>query len=504
MLAILAALAVSHIMPMFRIGSQNAAWEEARVAADAGVDAAIGDLLQNAVGNNSGSWPGWKQNTPGGGIGPVLSTTLNTVNSLLTLLLGGTSTTLTVSDPIFLDNVTVSAAGGVPTQMDVQLWALHPTASPQIQWFRIRSMATCGLPPTTYAAQTSLDTSLRRLSLRKIRPQIQKDDVGVPMTIPPPSVSRVVEVLVQPILPFELALWTDQAMTLGMSSDWEVDSYDSRDPRKSGAGGTYPGSASPNAQANGNIGSNLGRPASSLYGPLINLNGIQVRGVIATNGGDDPQTPAHENVTGAMQIDPSKIRDNFCREMRLVTRPPVSAQSMPPAGQPLTAGPASAPTAYLAAGDLGGFTIAAPLPGQPSAVIIMINGGLSLTANLVIPPGVTALVYVLGNVNFQSYAVNSGSGSSNLPAQLQIYGEYSGLEPRSLQATGSATICAAFYGPSYSVRLAGGVDWCGAIASHSFAVRSGGSGGVHYDEALGLVGPTVSFRIARYVEDVRE
>jgi hypothetical protein len=73
-----------------------------------------------------------------------------------------------------------------------------------------------------------------------------------------------------------------------------------------------------------------------------------------------------------------------------------------------------------------------------------------------------------------------------------------------MQASGSSTICAAFYGPNYDASLAGNNDWCGSIAARSFEVRGSGAGGVHYDEALGVIGPTVSFRIARYVEDVRE
>jgi len=32
----------------------------------------------------------------------------------------------------------------------------------------------------------------------------------------------------------------------------------------------------------------------------------------------------------------------------------------------------------------------------------------------------------------------------------------------------------------------------------------GGTGGFHYDEALGTVGLPIGFRIVRYVEDVRE
>ena len=53
-------------------------------------------------------------------------------------------------------------------------------------------------------------------------------------------------------------------------------------------------------------------------------------------------------------------------------------------------------------------------------------------------------------------------------------------------------------------RRSNNVDWCGSIASRSFEMLGGGTGGLHYDEALGMVGPPISFRIARYIEDVRE
>jgi len=37
-----------------------------------------------------------------------------------------------------------------------------------------------------------------------------------------------------------------------------------------------------------------------------------------------------------------------------------------------------------------------------------------------------------------------------------------------------------------------------------FEMLGGGTGGFHYDEALGTVGLPIGFRIVRYVEDVRE
>jgi hypothetical protein len=44
----------------------------------------------------------------------------------------------------------------------------------------------------------------------------------------------------------------------------------------------------------------------------------------------------------------------------------------------------------------------------------------------------------------------------------------------------------------------------GSIAAAGFEVFGGGDGGVHYDSALATLGPPVSFRIARYIEDVRQ
>ena len=54
------------------------------------------------------------------------------------------------------------------------------------------------------------------------------------------------------------------------------------------------------------------------------------------------------------------------------------------------------------------------------------------------------------------------------------------------------------------MRIVDAVEWYGSIAARSFEMFGGGTGGLHYDEALAMVGPPISFRIARYIEDVRE
>lgn len=500
-LAFMAVFSLQRVSPKFQMAAQAAGWQEARLAAESGIDIALAELNRHATGTEPGKWDGWKQSR-GGIIGPALAATLNQVSSLLSLLGGG----VTVSEPIFLDNLKIATPGGQPAEVDVQLWAVQPTANPYHRWYRIRSMATCALPTPLAVAPESLEAPLRRYSLRKVRPQLRADDVGTAMTVRTPSTSRIVEVLVEPVLPFELAILTDRSLRLGTSGKWNVDSFDSRDSSKSNPDGTYPGRESPLAQANGNIASNYGRPSKALFGPLIEAQGARVAGGVATNGGDDPQTRDKENIAGAAGIDPDRVRDDFFREMPVPVRPNSGIVLPPPLlGLPYLAGPEAAPTKYIVTRNLRAFEVAAPPVGERGAVIIMVNGDFDVNgSDLRIPPNVTVQIYVRGNIDFHANAINSGEGSSRRAAQLQIYGENADGEPRTLRAHGRASIHAAFYGPHYDVRLMDEVKWCGAVAARSFEMLGGGQGGFHYDEALGLVGAPIGFRIARYVEDVRK
>ena len=124
----------------------------------------MGDLVRNASGFSAGSWQGWKDGT--GRTGSALNSTLGLINGVLSLLLGPSVTPQSMSPPILLDNLKVSTPGGFPTETDVRLWAIRPADQPHTRWFRIRSMATCGLPATARQPPTMIDTALRRLSLR--------------------------------------------------------------------------------------------------------------------------------------------------------------------------------------------------------------------------------------------------------------------------------------------------------------------------------------------------
>lgn len=501
LLAFMAATTLRRVGPKLQQASQTAAWQEARLGAEGGIDIALNELAKNATGPSGGRWDGWKQES-NGQIVPVLAGTLDTIQNVLSLL----GITVNVSKPIFLDNQRVDTGSGSASEVDVQLWAIYPTGNPYNRWFRIRSMATCSVAGPSYTVTDKLDGPLRRLSLSKMRPQLLKDDVGEPMHVPPPSASRIVEVLVEPILSFEMAIMTDKSLSLGTSGTWCVDSFDSRDPQKSNADGTYPGRRSPKTQENGNIACNLGRPGGALYGPLIQCNGARVRGVVATNGGDNPATPEHENLNASGSIDPARVRDNFYREMKPVSRPTSGIMLPKPLlGLPFLAGSESMPTQYLVIGNLGDFRIVEPPEGTKGAIIIMVNGNFDVASGTVsIPPNVTAQIYVRGNIDFHNNAINLAPSSSKRAGQLQIYGEASDGDRRTLRAFGDAAICAAFYGPQFDVMLSDNVQWYGAVAARSFEMVGGGRGGFHYDEALGTVGLPIGFRIVRYVEDVRE
>ncbi len=521
-LSFMAAYTLLRSVPKVHMAYQNAAWQEARTAAESGIDAAMNDLLLNATGFSPGAWTGWKdekpassQGTPSSGgllsslLNPVLSLTQTTVQTLLgKIALSGATSSTTASGTsvssgtaLYLDNVRLSSASSLPTEVDIRLWSLQPNANPNLRWFRIRSMGTCALPTGAKEPPANLDAHLRRFSLRTVRPSVQRDDAGQPSTIPLPNVSRTIEVLVEPVMSFELALWTGQTLNLPFSGTWNVDSFDSSDPKKSNANGTYPGRGSPLVQANGDIASGTPHTPDWPYGPTIAANGARVSGAAATDGGDDPATKEHENASGTFAIDPARIHDDFNRQMIPLLRP--SGEYLaPPAQGSFVPGPEGAPTIYSVHGSLTDLQISPPASGN-GAIVLLVDGNLDLANPLVIPPSVIAILFVRGQITFHDN-VNSGAGNSNRASQLMIFGDGTDYQNQTLRVLSTATVTAAYYGPRTDATLDGTVNWIGSLNASSFRVSGGGDGGIHYDEGLATVGPVIGFRIARYIEDVRE
>lgn len=524
-LSVMAAYTLTRVMPRVGMAYQNAAWQEARVAAEAGVDTAMNDLLLNATGFNPGAWTYWQDGpappappAPPGAPAPPPAPPLKVPPGQAKKAVPppppppapppargapppppGPPAVSTTS--VYLDNIKISTVSGLPAEANIQLWALEPASNPNARWYRIRSMGTCPLPPMAYAPPANLDAPLRRFSLRKLRPSLQQDDVGNATSIPLPNVSRTVEVLVEPILSFELALWSKDRLELPPVGDWLIDSYSSTDTAKSNAG-LYPGRGSSQAQVNGNIASGAGHPFGALYGPSIFCNGTVVNGALATNGGDDPTTKEHENVSGVSGVDPTRIHDDFNRPMIPLTRL-TGEYSPPPASGTYKTGTEDAPTIYSIHGSLTQLRIAPPASGTTGAIMLLIDGDLNLAGPLIIPPSVVTVMFVRGNIRFADN-VNSGPWNSNRPGELLIFGDSPAPVRQTISAQGAISICAALYAPQGDVTLDGDVNWMGSLNAGTFQVTAGGSGGLHYDESLATIGPTIGFRIARYIEDVRE
>jgi hypothetical protein len=120
-----------------------------------------------------------------------------------------------------------------------------------------------------------------------------------------------------------------------------------------------------------------------------------------------------------------------------------------------------------------------------------------------------ATLYVKGNIDFGNGLVNTTAASSKKAGNLIIYGAPpvnadGSLPVRTLNSNGNPEIAAAFYGPSYRVTLRGTAEWYGAVAAYSFSINGGGSGGFHYDEALGGAGFIKKFEIVSSFEDSRQ
>ncbi len=503
-------------VPRFHVAHQTAGWQEARLAADAGIDIAL-ERLNGNVPNPAAStanWSGWKLNASTAATGVMLAR--SNAGPVTGLTAAGSS--VVASPSIHLDNVDVSPTVGTIAATDLQITALYTGSSSSAgalnPWFRIRSMGTASIGGPPRAAIDKMDTSLRRLSLRNMRSSLAANDVLTTSTVPFPNASRIAEVLAKPVTAFTRAIVTEDAMTLGNSSGWQVNSYDSSDAAKSN-NGAYPGDSSPKIQSNGDIASGKRNPDSNPYGALIAANGAQVLGKVSTNGGDDPNTTALENISGAGGIDATRVDDDYNDTLSPPPVPTPSSYGLKPnysGGAPFAASGSSSTDVYYRVYTtdpaLGSFAVSGT-----GRVTIFIDGNWSIGtgsgAAVTIPPGVNATIYVKGNVDFGNGMVNTNAASSKLPGNLMIIGNPDPnpdgtLPARTLTSNGNPEIAAAFYGPSYRANFKGTAEWYGAIACYSYQITGGGNGGFHYDEALGNAGFIKKFLIYSHYEDSRQ
>ena len=246
-IAVLAATAAhvfKNVFPRYITTVQTASWQEARLAADAGVDIAISALNASApdpvaaLASGTSVWytatygPSgvqWKMLTPTGDVTLLTGGTNPFAFSSGTLSVpsGSGSNGVTVTPAVFLDNANLPAVGAssptsLPTQVDVQVRAVYPDSSdPGNQWFLIRSMGTSGCGTPSRLPADRMDSTLRRVTLFSGADRTAitgTGNWGASMAVSPPYATRIVEVLVKQIYAAVNAITTVNNMALGNSS----------------------------------------------------------------------------------------------------------------------------------------------------------------------------------------------------------------------------------------------------------------------------------------------
>ena len=464
----LAAAELLHVISSkYRTTLHTATWQESLLAAESGVDLALRELRKSLFPGTNGAWQSWTT-TPGDGV---------------------TSYGLT----------TIPNAGLAGTEMRIKVNVDAPAAlrdaSNGWQHYRIRAIGTMPITGLPRASSDKQDTLLRKFTLQTER---FAGTTLAPDTFSGPQVSRRVEAIVRPVSAFDQAIVSAGVIDL-TDHNIIIDSYDSRDPRKS-TNGLYPGTATnadgtPKRQQNGNIATN---------GNLINAGNAHVHGSVATNSGT---VSGVANVTGSQRTD-------FYQELIPVGAPnwpSINPSPMIAAGTTTLAANAvegsTASRYVLSSISIEGsqkLTLSGAADGSTTYIEIYVTGDINAAgvSEMIVEPGVKAKIYVAGNVKI---AGNGVFNRNNQPADLLIYG----ITPtdgssRIMEIGGNSQLSAAVYAPAFDVQINNGGTKGSVYGSFvGKTVKMNGVTDLHYDEALGAGGVVSNYKIVSWFEDTR-
>lgn len=535
-MAVLTTVAASVFLssvPAYRGTYQTSAWHEAKLAADAGVDYAMAALQNTAPNPMAYSWPGW---------------TLEDGTSNVPANYDGVRVHVPAADMLGKGDGTSKPR---VTRVEVDV-ITRDTNFMKNAWFRIRST---GLAEVN-SSQLGLDKrdlSLRRMTLRKNEITRTIEVLARPVYLWEYALKTSGSMVLGGGSTWVIDSYDSRYPLNGL------DPYGNpvTDPRSSNLG-VY---SSNYSREYGNIASDMTRPQTSPIGMLIDAEGAVVKGEVQTNGGDDPDTETHENVEDAEGIDPIRITSEYDEELKIADRPlwdddavnPITdptknppdvthypMSKMPTDGFITNVSPAAYPTAGETANNpvtikigaangnqkFGGFTVKNSTPGKDRFVEIWVNGDVDLGGSTIqVEKGVHVRLYLNGDLNFRNRDINyvmeaknapeagkTPADYSNQPADLLIFGmkEASATPAPKVDSSGNGHIVAAFYGPQYAGNLDGNTEIMGSFVLKTYNIAGGGGSGgdsvgagLHYDEALGVVGPVKSYKAVSYFEDVR-
>jgi hypothetical protein len=447
---------MSRTRSAYRQVSYIASWQESLLAAEAGADQAMAELRKSLL-DPSTAFTGWSTKAADGTDLP------------------------NKGRRYILPSIVHPGEGN--NQLDVTVTIDAPDTmkdGSDRQWYRIRSVGTTYLPGgSSIITGDKRDSVLRRLLFR------HNPETGLDLTRP--ETSRVIELLVKPAS-FENAITSDMPISLN-NYKIVVDSYDSRDEKKSTNGLYDPAKA----LKNGDIATNS---------KLIDAGGATINGDAYTNAGTIVDGA---NISGEQ-------RNDFYQELLPVPKPkdwvlepPVSMVG----NFTLTGGSKDLPKRYkFNAMSLDGtqvLTIAPSAPGVESYTEIWITGDLKASGNgsIVVAPNANVKIFVEGGVDIKG---NGTFNANSQPKRFQLLGvqpSTPGIIP-TMSFSGNGLIVAAVYGPNHNVVFgatgSAGTFW-GSLSGRT--ITMGGTTYIHYDEALADAGYTVDYRVKTWFEDHR-
>jgi len=485
-LALIAGQTLRMVTSRLQTAHRSGAWNEALVAAEAGVDLTIADITGLLPDVRLSAQEGIALGTPTipPNILSSLSINANGVNLSQGITLSYQATTLTHGgegsgqatttmsiDVLPLSSVLNGAFGSNALDLGNLLSTLtNPTSllanGPDLRLIQLRSRGTVPLSGPRRADPEKLDNQLRRPSLVW--------DSTTQARATRPTVSREVEVLLRPVLPFQNAIATTG--NFSASAPGAVfDSFNSLTPLTS-TNGRY--DAAKRLQ-NGDL--SIGGAASALGG--------NVHGDVRVGGS---AIPSGATITGTSET-------NHSERLPVLRTPTWSPTTFLPTDitgtSDVTAGSLGLPARVKVGNISGTLRVNRGLLNLGTHVEIWITG--DVTGGIEIASGIHAKIYVQGQVRMNANRLVNGS---NRAANMQIYGigDDPASGPRGFEINGT-NLAAAIYMPTHHVILNGSGDFSGAIAGASFTATDAIK--VHFDEALALnVGPVLRYAIASYIE----
>ena len=456
----------------YHVTYQSASWQEALVAAEAGVDFGMNELRKRVTRDPAdvafapsptGSNLAWTRRAPGAAADYAdLGCAFPADNRPFAVSVHPGEGNSTMRTRVYVDvpggdaSPKINFARSLPPTVDPFMCEQSdkvPYDAANLYWYRIRSLGLAGVSGPARPSPDARDNWLRRFSF------VTDWRTAQPLGAGGPQVSRLVEVVAKPLSTSQNALVADRAhdgktfaVDLG-DQDVLVDSYDSRN-------GPY--NSQTNRGQRGNLAAN---------GNVVRGGRAVIRGDAMTNQGTDI-VPA--NVTGRHRDDffqdlnpvtPDGMRADWTGVANLGTLTGTVASLLDPVASPDRDHPTRLKFNAI---DLSGgkiLNLNAPVnllnPDAPSYVKIYVEGDIKVAGDgsaIHLAEGVNAIIYFTGDVTLRGLGIVNDSlkASRLLLKGLQPVADAAG-GGRSLRQVQVSTILdfqGSIYAPSHDLTFA--------------------------------------------------